>query len=395
MKIVFVTTQSHAQSTLIGRIIPIAKELGKKGNAVTVLVHGEDLSFPRKRESTSLTHGSPIKSGMTFRITGKNPFTRTATGKKRKSGLFLAVLLFANAIRSALAIIKIHPDVIIIVKPFPENVFAVSLARFFIPNSKIVLDVDDFELFANVLSSPIERAVLHWSERKASWLAMHTIAATPFLHDHMQAVSNQKNPITLIPTPYSPPAVLISNPSSYTLLYIGSVSQSSGHLVGMLPNILQEVRKEIPDTTLLIAGTGDDETMLKNRLEKLGLQDAVTWSGRFIDTDIPNIIAQSAVIIDPIDDSIVNRAKSSFRAMLAITAGMPIITSNIGIRPIIIPHQFHERFFVQAGDEQLYAQGIIRVLRNPLNNSEISVLHSASEKYSYEASAKMYYNCLV
>ncbi|HSX24399.1 MAG TPA: glycosyltransferase [Candidatus Andersenbacteria bacterium] len=387
MKIAFVTTQSLLQPTLIGRIIPIANELSKKGNEVTVLIHEEQNSSPPS---------SPKKGeGLRIVSTGKNPFTRTDTGKKRQRGIRLAWTLCKNAVHAARALIQLRPEVIVIVKPLPENVFAVCLARIFLRKTKLVLDVDDFELFANVVSSLLERIMLHWSERMACRISSHIIVATPFLGDHMQAISSHTNITSLIPTGYSSSAPLMPNNLAHTILYIGSISKSSGHRVDMLPELLRDVRKEVHNAKLYIAGAGDDELMIKNRIAELGLTSAVTWFGRFTDSDISEIISQSTIIIDPIDDSIVNRAKSSFRTMLACAAGMPIITSNIGIRPFIIPKELHERFFAQTGDEQSYARICIEVLKNQLDNKETALLQHEANSYSTEATATMYYNCLV
>ncbi|MEO6077331.1 MAG: glycosyltransferase [Candidatus Andersenbacteria bacterium] len=394
MKIAFATTQSLVQSTLIGRIIPIAKELAKN-NEVTVLVHEEVVSSP---------HPSPlpIRGEGKLRIVpiGHNPFTRTEHGKKRKRGFALAWLLLKNAITAMRKLIALQPDVIIIVKPLPENTLAVALAKPFLKTKKILLDVDDFELFANVVSSLPERAVLHWSERKASKLAQHIITATPFLTDHMKALRQAQGklsksiPVTMIPTGYSYNGAL-SEKKSHTISYIGSISTSSGHLVMMLPEILQKVRVSILDVNMLIAGSGDDEIALKKAFQDLGLDSAVTWFGRFSDKDIPEIISKTAIIVDPIDASIVNRAKSSFRAMVAVSSGTPIVTSNIGIRGEIIPEQFHDQFFAASANSSEYAEKIIPLLQNPLSRQDSDILQQKSKEYTFERLASTYYTCCI
>ena len=380
MKIAFVTTQSIIQSTLIGRIIPIAKEIAGMGNDVTLLAHDEG--------------ETPQIDGLRVMSIGKNPFARTIKGKKRKRGFALVLLMVSNAVRGLQALLSIRPDVIVIVKPLPENVFAVSLAHVFLPKAKILLDVDDFELFANVVSSLPERAVLHWAERKASNMAQNIIAATPFLADHMRAIAQKDVPITLIPTGLSIDTAIQQN-NSHIIAYIGSVSASSGHLVFMLPEILQQVRKEIPDARMLIAGSGDDEQELRKLFSEKNLESCVEWFGRFSDADIPEIVAKTTVIVDPIDDSIVNRAKSSYRVMLACSSALPVVTSNIGIRPIVIPEVLHSRFFADVGNAAGYAERIADLLRHPLSEEDKKALHDKSAEYSYQKTAELYYNCLV
>jgi len=411
MKIVFVTTQSPLQSTLIGRVMPLAQEFQKMGNAVTVLVHEENVATPSRLPAGQA--GSPLykgeKSQPKLKIIGPNPFERTAGGKKRYSGLRLIWTMKMNAIRAAWQLIKEKPDTVIIVKPLPENTLAVFLAKPFLKKTKIILDVDDFELEANQLTSLLQRAAIHASERAAVKMASHIIVATPFLGDHMQLLTGSKIPVTLIPTglPLIPLSldgerdgvrgILVSpaGTARHTMLFAGSVSISSGHRVDMLPEILVQVRKRVPDATLIIAGTGDDETALREQFAKLGLQDATTWHGRFSLDNIGPLMQDSAVLIDPIDASIANRAKSSFRAALALAYGVPIVSSNIGIRTAMIPATLHARFFAKPGDATAYAEKIITLLQAPVSEKDSALLQDASTQYQYNYLAQVYYNCIV
>lgn len=200
MKIVFITTQSPLQSTLIGRVMPLVQEFKKMGNDVTILVHEEsshaviarsERSEQRSNLSSNAKIASPIH-GLAITTIGINPFELNTHGKKRYSGLRLMLTMKMNAIRAAWQLIKIKPDVVIIVKPLPENTLAVFLAKPFLKKTKIILDVDDFELEANQLTSLLQRAAIHASERAAVKMASHIIVATPFLGDHMQLLAGPK-----------------------------------------------------------------------------------------------------------------------------------------------------------------------------------------------------------
>jgi glycosyltransferase involved in cell wall biosynthesis len=380
MKIAFVTTQSFQQSTLIGRVLPLAKEFAKE-HTVTLLVHGEGDT-------------PDVPSGISSYVTGPNPFARTTEGKKRKRGFSLIWTMKKNALRAAWRLIQEKPDCIIIVKPLPENVLAVRLATLFLRRTKIILDVDDFELMANTLSSLVQRAAIHWSERVASHMAQHIIVATPFLEDHMKLLSQNTTPVTLIPTGLS----LSSAPtysSDPTILFAGSLSLSSGHRVDLLPEILSHVQKRVPHARLIISGSGDDEQSLRREFQQQGLESSVKWTGRFSPTTIQDIATRASMLIDPIDSSIANRAKSSFRVALALSMGMPIVTSNVGIRTQLIPDQFHESWFAAPGDAQSYAEKIAAILTHPLSEHEKHLLQQKSKQYEWDALAKMYYACIV
>ena len=200
MKITFVTTMSVQGSTVIGRVMPLAKELAKKHQA-HILVHhfsspGACPPYWREGEVSEPSEDG----GVVVEAVGRDPFSKTPAGKKRLSGFRLIARLKFNAFKAALKLISLKPDVIIIVKPLPENVFAVRLATLCFKPKKVILDVDDFELTANVLTSLLQRAAVHWAERAGARIADHIVTASPFLSDHFEQLTHGKKQITMIPT---------------------------------------------------------------------------------------------------------------------------------------------------------------------------------------------------
>ncbi len=372
------------QSTVIGRIIPLAQELQRMGHAVVVLLHNEHADKGARTNRWNV----PIA------ITGTNPFSRTAEGKRRNRGISLVLRMSVNALRAAMQLLMQRPSMIIISKPLPENTLAVLLAKSVLWRSKVILDSDDFELLANNLSSFAQRIAIHASERVAAFLASHIIVATPFLLDHMKQLTGGRKEVTLIPTGISMERQSQSGNASSAMLYIGSVSVSSGHRVDMLPDILLLVRKEVPDTTLIIAGSGDDEHALRTAFKQKGLGASVQWTGRFDAAEAASIAQKAAVLVDPIDASIENRAKSSFRAALALACSKPIVTSNIGIRTMMLPESLHERFFAVPDDTASYAQHIVSLLKTPLSELERSALLERANAYRWPHLAKQYSHAL-
>lgn len=378
MKIVFLTTQSSIQSTVQGRVFPLANELQKTGHDVIVFLHKE----------------KNVDNPAYVRITGSNPFERTADGKKRQGGLRLLVTMKLNAIRAAWGLISERPDYIILVKPLPENTLAMVLAKLFLWKTIVILDVDDFELFANKVSSLLQRAAIHVSERVATMLASQVVVATPFLYDHIRQLVAGTKEVTVIPTGLTVEAPLGSGGRTgnreSTILYLGSVSVTSGHRVDLLPEILQEVRSHVPDATLVVAGSGDNEQELKQQFHKLGLTSAVRFAGRFSLDQVPELLRHAAILIDPIDSSIVSRAKSSFRCALALATSTPVVTSSIGIRTELIPEALHTKFFAKPEDKASYAACIISLLHKPLSDAEKTMMHNQSQQYTWEHLSTVY-----
>ena len=376
MKIVFATTQNTAGSTVIGRISPIASFLAKNNDVHLLLLDTRHKSKPNK-------------TNLHYHSVGQEPFQRTPDGKRRLSGIRLIIQLKINAIRTCLALFKINPDTVVIVKPLPHNVAGVWLWRLFNQNKKIVLDVDDFELTANVLTSLTQRAAIHWAERTSAKMASTIITATPFLTDHFKQLTNNKKQVVIIPTgidniPSQSP------PTKPTLLYIGSISISSGHRVDLLPDILNNICKSKPDTAMIIAGDGDHINQIKDQFKKLNLLNRVTFTGRFTPKQIPKLLVKTNIIVDPIDSSISVRAKSSFRAALAGATGPPIVTSNIGIRPYFLPDELHNKFFAKPANSKDYADKITALFNNPLQNRERELMIQKSQQFSWQKLAGRY-----
>lgn len=381
MKVAICTTLNPGSSTLVGRILPLAHELSKK-HTIHVIHLGDSTTQPP----------------LTLHRVGVEPFSRTTHGKQRRRGLALVVALTMIAVRTAVALKRIRPDIIIISKPLPHNTLGVVLYRFFHPRIKIILDVDDFELTANHLTTLAQRAAIHWSERKSSALASQIVVATPFLSDHFTQLTGGKKQPLLIPTGLD--SVLITQlasvpiPTTPTLLYLGSLSVNSGHRVDMLPKILKAVHAEYPAATLTIAGHGDDETALRAAFDQAGLNSAVRWSGRFSYQKVLSLITNARIIVDPIDSSITQRAKSSFRTLVAAAAGRPVVTSNVGIHPQLLPSELQDRFFAEPANATDYARKIIAVLQNPLTETEQNTLKKHATHYSWTELAKQYITVL-
>lgn len=374
MKIALVTTQSLSGSTIIGRVLPLTEELSKT-HEVHVLVHG-----------------SSNTSSKTYRLhsAGLDPFRRSPSGKQRQRGFALGLTMLTNAITATMKLAFLKPDVIIIVKSLPENVLAAWLASFIAYPKKIILDVDDFELTANVTTSWAQRAAIHWAERAGAKLAHHIVAATPFLSDHFEQLTRSKKPITMIPTGLrqdygwqAGSTTYSLQPTHYNLVYAGSISLSSGHRIDLLPDILAGVRREHLEIKLHMYGDGDDMEKLEKMFAEKGLENAVAWHGRFTVEELPWQISASAILLDPVDGSITNRAKSSFRVALATALGLPVVTSDIGIRPYLFPDALHERLFAKPGDASDYANKIINFIKQPLTPAERASLRTHAAQFTW------------
>lgn len=383
MKIAFVTTQTLEGSTVLGRVMPLAQELARR-HEVHVLVHGGI---------------EGVLEEVKVHFIGHDPFTRSDFGKRRLAGWQLILRMLKNSWQAVVILRQIKPDAVVIVKSLPENVVAVRLWQILGGRGKIILDVDDFELMANRLTSLWQRAAVHWASRRGAAMATQIVAATPFLVDHFEQLTGGKKKVVMIPTGTDPsaPAKAGAPPlrKGRQLLYLGSVSITSGHRVDMLPGILAVVRKDFSDATLTIAGSGDDIALLKEQFAQRGLEAAVTWHGRFTEGELPVLLGGQPILIDPVDGSIANRAKSSFRVLISAAFGLPVITSDIGIRPYLLPQHLHSRFFAIPGDIQNYAEKIISLLKTPLADEQRSQMQQQAKQFFWPKLAQDYEKLLL
>ncbi|MEX2055170.1 MAG: glycosyltransferase family 4 protein [Candidatus Andersenbacteria bacterium] len=378
MKIAIVTAQSPHASTMIGRIFPLA-EVWRTTHQVEII-----------GLASVLAELPPH-----FHVVGTEPFSRTPQGKRRLKGWRLLTAMALAAIWTAWKLKGISPEIVIISKPLPTNVAGVTIWYWFNRHAKIVLDVDDFELTANHLSSLLQRAAVHWSERQAARMSSLVVAASPFLVDHFEQLKGGRGPIQLIPTGFTLPAPVPSTKdTAVKLLYLGSVSISSGHRVDLLPTILKLVRQQEPGVALDIIGSGDDVGRLTHAFMEAGVETGVTWAGRFKLQELPQLIHENYIVIDPIDDSIAQRAKSSFRVAVAAAYGQPVVTSNIGIRPAWLPQSLHERFFAKPADAADYARHIVDILRQPLHAAERERMQQHATQYRWEQLGRSYQQLL-
>lgn len=368
MKIAFATTLSPQGSTNIGRVFPLASELEKLGHECHVLL---------LNETTAEKH----------HVVGQEPFTRTAAGKKRLGPVGLVFNQLQIAIKTAATLRRLRPDVVVVIKSLPANTLGVWLGK---GQAKVILDVDDFELMSNQLSSFLQRAAIHWAERTGAKIAQAITAATPFLSDHFKQLTRNQKPVHVIPTGLNKAGEVNPGTQNNVIAYIGSVSVKSGHRVDMLPEILQQVREVVPDCKLVVAGDGDDVEILKKKFSELNLTDAVEWAGRFNAQKISELLAKTSLLVDPVDSSIANRAKSSYRVALATLYGMPVVTSNVGIRPMLLPENLWSKFFAEPGNATGYAQKIVSLLQSKLSNEEKASMQQHADQFTWGALASAY-----
>lgn len=118
------------------------------------------------------------------------------------------------------------------------------------------------------------------------------------------------------------------------ILYVGSLTRRKGiaHLIDALP----QIRAQIPDVRLLLAGEGDQRPVLETQAAALGLSDSIHFAGFIQPADLPALYASAHVFAFP-------SLEDSYASVIteAASCGLPIVTSCYAAASaeLVIPDQ--------------------------------------------------------
>jgi glycosyltransferase involved in cell wall biosynthesis len=326
IRVTFLATLPLNSSTIIGRTIPLATELQKRGHDVNLITLG-------KTTDISENQSIPTKiAGPTFRIDSKKPYFFQLISRyvSAKNGLRLALN-------------EQETDVVVLVKPHPQNYSAIK--KIPVP---FILDSDDEEKYSS-RTNYLEKVILGSIDKHASKKSQLITACSPFLVAKYKQICPNK-PVEFIPTAISNETStdfldlrryfdLDSN--SQIILYLGSLSISSGHRIDQILNIWNEISTQNLKLHLILAGDGIDADIIRARAKLLSNNNRIHFFGRFDNNLADCFTRQANLLVDPVDNSITNQAKSSSRTLQALKNGTPIVTGNVGIRNLLIPESLH------------------------------------------------------
>ena len=326
LRVTFLATLPPNSSTIVGRTIPLAKEVQKYGHSVSLITLGKTIDNVESIGIPTTIVGPSFRDG----VNKPNPV-------KLVSRYFTATTGLRRAIESN------KTDVIVLVKPHPQNYNAIK--NLSIP---FILDSDDVESHTS-RSNFLERAWLNRIDKNATRKSNLVTACSPYLVEHYKKMCPGKT-VELIPTgiPKEGMADKINlrryfdiADDAQILLYLGSLAISSGHRVDQIFNIWNEISTSNLKLHLILAGDGIDADKIHAQSKLLSNNNRIHFFGRFDSGSSENFARQATLLIDPIDDSVGNQAKSSSRAMLALKTGTPIISGNVGIRKFLLPDTIH------------------------------------------------------
>jgi len=165
---------------------------------------------------------------------------------------------------------------------------------------------------------------------------------------------------------------------------VGSLFEVKG--IPYLLEAVREVVSKFPNFRLLIAGEGDQESVLKQKTLSLGLQETVNFLG--FRNDIPELLNLFDIYIcSSISEGL------SLSILEAMAAGKPVIGTEVGGNPdLVIPGK--NGFLVPPGDPYALAEKILILLKDKNLRESMGRAGKkiAEDKFSLEKMVEDYQN---
>lgn len=147
------------------------------------------------------------------------------------------------------------------------------------------------------------------------------------------------------------------------LLYVGRLDKEKNIdvILRALPKILSTT-----DVHLVLAGIGKEKPKLEALTRKLGLDNAVTFTGFVPDEDLQNVYPMADVFV------IAGIAElQSIVTMEAMASGLPVIAVNAMALPELV-HDGENGYLFPNGDSQMLAEKVIAILSDQARRAQMA-----------------------
>ncbi|MBI5226929.1 glycosyltransferase family 4 protein [Candidatus Micrarchaeota archaeon] len=161
------------------------------------------------------------------------------------------------------------------------------------------------------------------------------------------------------------------------ILFVGRLSKVKGAMETI--DAMALVTKSRTDAELVIAGKGEEETALRQRVQQLGLEKNVRFLGRVDhEMQLPKLMSESAVFLAP--------QMAGFTLIEAMASGVAIVAGDVEWSRETI-QTGHNGILVTAGSVPECADAVLKLLTNPTDAQKMGLAARtmAEEKFSLGA----------
>ena len=126
------------------------------------------------------------------------------------------------------------------------------------------------------------------------------------------------------------------------------------------------VRGRHPDARMTVAGTGPAHTALRALAVELGVADAIAFSGRIDNRDMPALYRSASVMLNP--STVDNMPVSILEAW---ASGVPVVSTNVGGVPYLVD-EGRDALLVAPRQPDAMAEAAVLVLDSPMLASSLA-----------------------
>ena len=338
----------HPKGTTRWRVLPLARALATQGHAVRVAIPPYDW---------------PSHSGLRWRDHGVEVANAVLPDLRWPAG---HGLLAARLVQAALAW---QPDVVHCFKPKGHSGLA-ALALLAQRSVPVVVDADDYEAGWNrLLGYPAHwQALFAWQERDLLRRAQAVTVASRWLENLAGQLGQPRR--FYLPNGVEGSYSQNTTPGGYAtgrnrlrvLLYTRFVEHSAAQVWRVWRRILAAQ----PEAQLLVVGPADggEAGKFARSAEAAGAGRSVLMLGWLPPAARPGLFAAVDAAMLPVQDTLLNRAKSPMRLLDLLAAGVPVATQRVGEYGALVVDGV-SGLLAAPGDADALADHVVSLLRSP------------------------------
>lgn len=391
LRILFLLTQSLTDPSGLGRYWPLAQQMTKLGYQVEIAaLHPAYHTLPQREF---------IKDGIKVSYAAQMHVRQEGNRQLYFNPPQLLLVTALATLALARAALESRADIIHIGKAQPMNGFAGWLGAQ-VRRRRLYLDYDDDEAASNRFSSEWQRSVVKWCEDRLPQVVRGVTVNTSYLRERCLSLGVPASQIFLVPNGFDsdrfPPPIPDEIESirarwgltgRQVVLYLGSLNLAN-HPILLLLDAFEQVHRRIPSALLLLVGGGEGYDRVTQEIETRGLQDSVIMAGRIQPQIVASIYAASHLVVDPVFDDNIARARCPLKIVESLAMGIPVVTGNVGDRAVMLDHG-RAGVLVKPGSADALAEGIISAMNDPVRyNSMVERAKVISEQFRWERLAQ-------
>ncbi|HEX8220382.1 MAG TPA: glycosyltransferase family 4 protein [Chloroflexia bacterium] len=367
------------KGTVSARMMPLAGALAERGHHVRVVVPPWDDPSAQPGLTGGFAGAGPGEGPgwlevNTLAISKRGPQSLKLTGAMLRAALYRAPHQPVHRANRAALVSNFQPDVVHVFKPVGYSglsAFALSALR--VP---WVLDVDDWEGpggWADVNPySPAQKLSIVMMEALLPRLAGTVTTASRALEARTWDMGLTRRRVFYLPNGVSHSKYANWHPAPESPAYPHDNTGERRPILLLYSRlaefpwrwpleVLARVKRSHPDARLLVVGGGffGEEKQLQAEAVAMGLGESVTVLGRVPEERLPAVLSAGDVALYPMEDTLLNRAKSPVKLLEPMVMSLPIVAHRVGQAPEFLGDA---GVLVEAGDLEAMSEAAAALL---------------------------------